>query len=146
MEVLLNNVISNAIRHNYSGGEITIKLQPGQLTIGNTGKNTFDIEQVLKRFQKSGESEGTGLGLTICKKICDKQNQFMAADLFTYYAADRVISIDSRKIRDHKRSAGRSLADEKFVLPFLLGGASAADDHGDHPDNDRSWKSKTAEL
>ncbi|RWY48061.1 sensor histidine kinase [Mucilaginibacter gilvus] len=71
MEVLLNNLISNAIRHNYSGGEITITLQPRQLTISNTGKNTFDIEQVLKRFHKSNESEGTGLGLTICKKICD---------------------------------------------------------------------------
>jgi signal transduction histidine kinase len=71
MEVLLNNLISNAIRHNYSGGEITITLQPRQLTVSNTGKNTFDIEQVLKRFHKSSESEGTGLGLTICKKICD---------------------------------------------------------------------------
>jgi signal transduction histidine kinase len=71
MEVLLNNFISNAIRHNYSGGEIIITLQAQQLTISNTGNSVFDIEQVLKRFHKSNESEGIGLGLTICKQVCD---------------------------------------------------------------------------
>ncbi len=71
MEVLLNNLISNALRHNYANGKITITLQPQQLIISNTGKSTFDIDQVLKRFQKSNESEGIGLGLTICNQICD---------------------------------------------------------------------------
>ncbi|OOQ57048.1 sensor histidine kinase [Mucilaginibacter pedocola] len=71
VEVLLNNLISNAIRHNYAGGEITVNLQAQQLTITNTGSQAFDIEQVLKRFHKSNESEGIGLGLTICKQVCD---------------------------------------------------------------------------
>lgn len=71
MEVLLNNLISNAIRHNYPGGEIAITLQARQITIANTGKTIFDINEVLKRFHKSTDSEGIGLGLTICKQICD---------------------------------------------------------------------------
>jgi signal transduction histidine kinase len=71
MEVLLNNLISNAIRHNYTGGEISITLNPGQLVVCNSGKNNFNIDEALKRFQKSSESEGIGLGLTICKQVCD---------------------------------------------------------------------------
>jgi signal transduction histidine kinase len=71
MEVLLNNLISNAIRHNYSNGEIKIILDTKQLTISNTGNGTFNFDQVLKRFHKSDGSEGIGLGLTLCKQICD---------------------------------------------------------------------------
>jgi signal transduction histidine kinase len=71
MEVLLNNLVSNAIRHNYSNGEIKIILDTKQLTISNTGNGTFNFDQVLKRFHKSDGSEGIGLGLTLCKQICD---------------------------------------------------------------------------
>ncbi|MDB4999900.1 MAG: hypothetical protein JWR76_977 [Mucilaginibacter sp.] len=71
MEVLLNNLISNAIRHNHSNGEIKIVLDTKQLNISNTGTGTFNFEQVLKRFHKSDGSEGIGLGLTLCKQICD---------------------------------------------------------------------------
>jgi signal transduction histidine kinase len=71
MEVLLNNLISNAIRHNYPGGHITLTLLPKQLIVSNTGSGTFNIEQALKRFHKADGSEGIGLGLTLCKQICD---------------------------------------------------------------------------
>ncbi|MDB5127212.1 HAMP domain-containing sensor histidine kinase [Mucilaginibacter sp.] len=71
IEILLNNLLSNAIRHNYQNGELTLKLAPEKLTISNTGKGSFDFGQVLKRFHKSDGSEGIGLGLTLCKQICD---------------------------------------------------------------------------
>ncbi|MFA6084012.1 sensor histidine kinase [Mucilaginibacter sp.] len=71
IEVLLNNLISNAIRHNYPNGKLTLKINAEKLTISNTGKGSFDFGQVLKRFHKSDGSEGIGLGLTLCKQICD---------------------------------------------------------------------------
>ena len=72
MEVLINNLISNAIRHNLPGGSITVSLNQQQLKISNTGKDgEIDIERVFKRFQKSSASEGIGLGLTICRQICN---------------------------------------------------------------------------
>lgn len=72
VEVLLNNLISNALRHNYAGGKLSLNLNAQQFTISNTGSNSaVDINQVLKRFHKSNESEGIGLGLTICRQICD---------------------------------------------------------------------------
>ncbi|MGY4537866.1 signal transduction histidine kinase [Mucilaginibacter sp. UYNi724] len=71
IEILLNNLLSNAIRHNYQNGELSIELDAEKLTITNTGKGSFDFDKVLKRFYKSDGSEGIGLGLTLCKQICD---------------------------------------------------------------------------
>ncbi|AMR31681.1 hypothetical protein A0256_09735 [Mucilaginibacter sp. PAMC 26640] len=70
MEVLINNLVSNALRHNYSNGKLAITLDERGLAISNTGKHAFDIKQVVKRFNKSNESEGIGLGLTLCSQIC----------------------------------------------------------------------------
>lgn len=71
MEVLLNNLLSNAIRHNYPNGNITLTLLPEQLIVSNTGSGAFNIDHALKRFHKADGSEGIGLGLTLCKQICD---------------------------------------------------------------------------
>jgi len=71
VEILLNNLLSNAIRHNHQDGELSVYLDSEKLTISNTGKGHFDFQQVLKRFHKSDGSEGIGLGLTLCKQICD---------------------------------------------------------------------------
>jgi signal transduction histidine kinase len=71
IEVLLNNLLSNGIRHNHQGGELSIYLDTEKLIISNTGEGSFDFGQVLKRFHKSDGSEGIGLGLTLCKQICD---------------------------------------------------------------------------
>lgn len=70
-EVLLNNLIGNAIKHNQINGSITLSLVNGKFTISNSGNGALDFNQVLKRFSKSNESEGTGLGLTLCKQVCD---------------------------------------------------------------------------
>jgi signal transduction histidine kinase len=72
VEILLNNLIINAIRHNREGGSIIIDLKQDSLTIKNTGDQTPLItENVFTRFHKSDTSEGSGLGLTICKQICE---------------------------------------------------------------------------
>lgn len=72
VDVLLNNLLSNAIRHNYEGGEIDIRLTSNKLMIRNTGENVaLESEQAFKRFQKSSSSDGSGLGLTISKQICE---------------------------------------------------------------------------
>lgn len=71
IEILLNNLLSNAIRHNHHNGGLTVYLSAKKLAISNTGEGRFDFDQVLKRFHKSDGSEGIGLGLTLCKQICD---------------------------------------------------------------------------
>jgi signal transduction histidine kinase len=71
VDVLLNNLLSNAIRHNHNNGEIRISLDNVKLSIQNTGENTaLQSENLFKRFHKSASSEGNGLGLTISRQIC----------------------------------------------------------------------------
>jgi len=69
-EILLSNLISNAIRHNYNGGEIMINLTGEQLIIQNTGGDQPLPDEIFTRFHKSSGSEGSGLGLTISRQIC----------------------------------------------------------------------------
>jgi signal transduction histidine kinase len=72
VDILLNNLLSNAMRHNYKQGRILIDLTADKLLIKNTGAdNALAVGDIFKRFNKSSASEGTGLGLTICKQICD---------------------------------------------------------------------------
>ena len=74
-DILLNNLLSNAIRHNIDGGNIWVTLDPEQLIISNSGLPLpFDPDLIFERFIKSGHSQGTGLGLAIVRQICDKYN------------------------------------------------------------------------
>ena len=71
IDILLNNLLSNAIRHNYKGGEINIQLTPDHLIIQNTGDLiALHDDEIFTRFHKSTYSEGSGLGLTISRQIC----------------------------------------------------------------------------
>jgi signal transduction histidine kinase len=72
LDILLNNLLSNAIRHNVNGGTIACELTPTQLLVVNSGPTlTFDKASIFDRFQKGNSSDGSGLGLTVAKQICD---------------------------------------------------------------------------
>jgi signal transduction histidine kinase len=69
-DMLINNLLSNAIRHNYDGGEISISLTGKVLTVSNTGGSDRLADQAFERFYKNPSSEGMGLGLAISHQIC----------------------------------------------------------------------------
>lgn len=73
LNILLNNLISNSVRHNIDGGQIEIELKEKKLIIKNTGVPlTESSESMFKKFQKGNKNyDSTGLGLAIVKKICD---------------------------------------------------------------------------
>jgi signal transduction histidine kinase len=73
IDVLLNNLLSNAGRHNVEGGEIDIQLTQGKFVISNTAKlASLDKKRLFKRFYKeSAYSVYNGLGLSIVKQIVD---------------------------------------------------------------------------
>ena len=75
-EVLVSNLLLNAIRHNINDGKINIYLSEGKLEISNTGSaNVLPTEKLFSRFFKSNPSgQGNGLGLAIVKKISDIYN------------------------------------------------------------------------
>lgn len=70
-DILLNNLFSNAVRHNQRGGKILIELTEDTLIISNTGKDFSGKDRLFDRFSKSNESEGMGLGLAITKQVCN---------------------------------------------------------------------------
>lgn len=75
-EVLLNNLLSNAIRHNIPNGTIKISLTPYTLSVGNSGADySLDNDQLFVRFSKTANTaEYNGLGLSIIKEICTVNN------------------------------------------------------------------------
>jgi signal transduction histidine kinase len=73
LEILLNNLFSNATRHNIEGGFVRIISHNGTLEISNSGVDKpIDPEQIFRRFYKGHpNAESSGLGLSIIKEICE---------------------------------------------------------------------------
>lgn len=75
LEILINNLILNAIRHTLSNGFIKIKLNNSVFEISNSGTEKLNEDLLFKRFSKlSTDNRGSGLGLAIIKQICKFQN------------------------------------------------------------------------
>jgi signal transduction histidine kinase len=72
-EILVSNLIKNAIRHNKKGGTISFAISEKQLVVANSGDEIKgDPDQLFKRFYKSSSSDSSvGLGLAIVQKICE---------------------------------------------------------------------------
>jgi len=72
-DILVTNLIKNAIIHNIDNGNINIVSASNKLSISNTGPAlTVSPEKLFNRFVQSANSSGSmGLGLAIVKKICD---------------------------------------------------------------------------
>lgn len=75
-EILINNLLQNAIRHNVENGKIAIEMKGKQLVITNTGEQlSIAKEELFTRFKKNDASkESLGLGLAIVKSICKSNN------------------------------------------------------------------------
>ena len=83
LEILINNLFSNVIRHNYDGGKVEISLDAEKIVFANTGHNpALDPEKIFDRFYKDNASEGTGLGLAILRQICNRQHYLLG---YTYH-------------------------------------------------------------
>ncbi|MDD3320561.1 MAG: HAMP domain-containing sensor histidine kinase [Paludibacter sp.] len=72
-EILVVNLVKNAIVHNYEGGQLTIRLTSSSFIIENTSNEpVIPAEKLFQRFNKSSNSKGsTGLGLAIVKAIAN---------------------------------------------------------------------------
>ncbi|WP_353718356.1 HAMP domain-containing sensor histidine kinase [Dyadobacter sp. 676] len=73
VEILLTNLLVNAVRYTPAGGSIQVHLVEGMLTISNTGTAALQAGNLFRRFaQASGEHAGSGLGLAIAREICER--------------------------------------------------------------------------
>jgi len=75
IEILISNLLSNAIRYNMDNGEILVRTEKDALVIENTGVPIpLVLSRIFDRFYKqagpAGSDDSTGLGLAIVKNIC----------------------------------------------------------------------------
>jgi len=71
LDILLNNLFSNASNHNTPSGKISIELKQNKFTISNSGSPIpLDEKKIFTRFYKTGvNSNHNGLGLAIIRQI-----------------------------------------------------------------------------
>lgn len=88
-DILLNNLISNAIRHNIPEGCIEVTLNRNCLVVKNSGRPPEGpTDDMFQRFKKGSQSSNSiGIGLSIVKQICD-MNSF---EIRYHYASERHI-------------------------------------------------------
>ncbi|MGH1518759.1 sensor histidine kinase [Chryseobacterium sp. JK1] len=100
-EILLSNLLSNAIRHNLEGGKIEINLTHSYFQINNTGLPPHvPTQELFKRFKKNNQSqESIGLGLSIVKQICEV-NDFSVHYDFTDGWHSITIYFDNTKMHE----------------------------------------------
>lgn len=82
-DIIISNLLNNAIRYNMQNGSITISLKNKHLVIVNTSHiPDLDAVKVGNRFYRhpATKPDGNGLGLSIVKQICS-----VAGYTFTYH-------------------------------------------------------------
>ncbi len=91
-DILVNNLLTNAIKHNFFNGKIYIELSKTELKICNTGTiNKLTNETIFNRFTKEN-SQSFGLGLAIVKQICDAHNiviEYQKSDVHCFVLSKR---------------------------------------------------------
>lgn len=72
-DILISNLLKNAVTHNVKGGMIEIEAHEKFFSIVNTGMSkTLNSDRLFSRFYKESAEKGTtGLGLSIVKAIVD---------------------------------------------------------------------------
>ncbi|MCI5106982.1 MAG: HAMP domain-containing histidine kinase [Pseudomonadales bacterium] len=74
IKIVINNILKNAIEHS-SHSQINILLENNAIVFSDSGEGIAE-DDLGRVFEKSftTKSDGTGLGLTLVKKICDRLN------------------------------------------------------------------------
>jgi signal transduction histidine kinase len=90
-QILVANLVKNAIVHNHAGGSVEIRITSNELTVTNTGnERELNGDRIFERFHKeTKEGHSTGLGLAIVKAITQLYN----IDVMYSYHEAHVIKI-----------------------------------------------------
>ena len=74
-EHLIQNILTNAIKHNYDGGWIRINTSADKMVVTNTFDGTMPRGDIFEKYTHAyGRKGSTGLGLSIVKAICEKND------------------------------------------------------------------------
>jgi signal transduction histidine kinase len=77
---VLDNLLSNAVRHTPEGGDVRVTVEPDEgpppsvrVTVSDAGPGFAPdtVDQVFDRFTRSADSTGSGLGLSIARDLVE---------------------------------------------------------------------------
>ncbi|GAA0549666.1 sensor histidine kinase [Chitinophaga japonensis] len=110
-DMLINNLLGNAVRHNVQDGHIDISLTQRKLEIRNTGlPPEMPTHELFQRFKKSNQcSESVGLGLSIVKQICE-----VCGFYISYHYSDQLHTV-TVQFRSQPREAVRAVPGVSLV-------------------------------
>lgn len=79
--IVVANLLHNALAHT-DRGVVTIRLDADRLAVTDTGIGirAEEMAQVFERFHRGPESTGSGIGLALVKRICDRYAWRIALD------------------------------------------------------------------
>lgn len=97
-QLLLNNLFSNAIRHNVPGGKIDVSLSETELLLANTGlAPSAPVGELFGRFKKGNAAlDSIGIGLAIAKRISELYGHRISYDYADGWHRVRVAFADSK--------------------------------------------------
>ncbi|MBF8963854.1 HAMP domain-containing histidine kinase [Pontibacter sp. FD36] len=95
-EILISNLLLNAIRHNSTGGIIRINLQADELCIKNSGEALQEEPvSLFERFRSGGKFSGSlGIGLALVSKISEL---YQLQPSYTYEEGLHVLRLNFQK-------------------------------------------------
>jgi signal transduction histidine kinase len=72
--IVVDNLVRNAVAHTESG-KVSVRLAADRLTVADTGCGIADADRarVFERGFRGAASQGAGIGLSLVKRICDRQ-------------------------------------------------------------------------
>jgi signal transduction histidine kinase len=81
LEIVIGNLIRNALFHTRSG-TILLRLEAERLIVRDTGAGMHpeELAHALERYYKGPSSAGSGVGLSLVKRICDRYGWRIALD------------------------------------------------------------------
>lgn len=73
LRIVVGNLISNAFTH-ADAGTISVEIHADRVTVEDTGRGILGTElgKVFQKHFKGADSSGTGIGLSLVKRICDR--------------------------------------------------------------------------
>lgn len=79
--IVVGNLLRNALS-NTEGGSITVSLHRERLVVVDTGNgiSTEEIGRVFQRYYRGASSGGAGIGLSLVKRVCDRQHWEIALE------------------------------------------------------------------
>lgn len=73
VEMMVANLLLNAIRHSAADANINITLDNGTLKVANSGSAPLEQKNLFRRFMRAAsQTPGTGLGLALVREICQR--------------------------------------------------------------------------